>query len=65
MGESKRRREIGLPHNEKIRNNLKTTDCFFSSQFSINKFKNVYPAATFVTTALVLIIFQWGLSLTS
>ena len=66
MGEAKRRRELGLPPKSKKEKKTKTNEKQFSwSQFSINKLKNQYPAASFVTTALVLIVLQWGFSLNS
>ena len=66
MGEAKRRRDLGLPPKGKEKNKTKTNDVqFLLSQFSIIKLKNQYPAAPFVTTALVLIILQWGFSLNS
>tara|TARA_Y100001968_G_C19409266_1_gene745423 strand:+ start:953 stop:1153 length:201 start_codon:yes stop_codon:yes gene_type:complete len=66
MGEAKRRKELGLP--PKVKKEEKTRKFngqFSSSIFSINKLKSNYPAAPFVTTALVLIALQWGLSLNS
>tara|TARA_B100000579_G_C22517253_1_gene704400 strand:+ start:57 stop:257 length:201 start_codon:yes stop_codon:yes gene_type:complete len=66
MGEAKRRRELGLPPKAKKENKTNTYDRPFSfSQLSINKLKSQYPAAPFVTTALVLVVLQWGLSLNS
>ena len=66
MGEAKRRRELGLPPKSKKEKKTKTNEKQFSwSQFSIDKLKNQYPAAPFVTTALVLIVLQWGFSLNS
>ena len=66
MGEARRRRELGLPPKAKKESKAKTIDRKLSpSQFSINKLKSQYPAAPFVTTALFLIIAQWGFSLNS
>ena len=66
MGEAKRRRELGLPPKSKREKETKTNEKkFLWSQFSINKLKNQYPAAPFVTTALVLVVLQLGLSLNS
>ena len=66
MGEAKRRRELGLPPKSIRVKKTKTNGKQFSwSQFSFNKLKNQYPAAPFVTTALVLIVLQWGFSLNS
>ena len=65
MGEAKRRRELGLPPKRKKENNSKTNENNFWSQFSINTLKKQYPAAPFVTTALVLTVLQWGFSLNS
>ena len=66
MGEAKRRRELGLPPKN---NNLKKTKTnqvtSLLSKFSFNKLKSQYPAAPFVTTALIFIVIQWGLSLNS
>ena len=65
MGEAKRRKELGLPPKGK-KVNLGTDKSKFSwSKFSISKLKSQFPAAPFVTTALVLIVLQWGLSLNS
>ena len=63
MGEAKRRKELGLP--PKLNKNKKSNsneNKFSLSNFSVNNFKNQYPAAPFVTTALFLIIAQFGLS---
>ncbi len=66
MGEAKRRRELGLPPKVKKEKETKTNESQFSlSQFSINKLKSQYPAAPFVTTALFLLVLQWGFSLNS
>ena len=66
MGEAKRRKELGLPPKGKKKMNSKPNENKFSwSQFSINKLKSQYPAAPFVTTALFLIVLQWGFSLNS
>ena len=66
MGEAKRRRELGLPPKVTKKKNTDNNYGNFSlSNFSINKLKSQYPAAPFVTTALVLIILQWGISLYS
>ena len=66
MGEVKRRRELGLPPKAKKEKKTRTNESqFFLSEFSINKLKNQYPAAPFVTTALFLFILQWGFSLNS
>ena len=66
MGEAKRRRELGLPPKLKKENQTRTNESQLSwSQFSINKLKNQYPAAPFVTTTLILIALQWGFSLNS
>ena len=64
MGEAKRRRELGLP--PKAKKKTRTNEIKFSwSQFLINKLKIQYPAAPFVTTALFLLVLQWGFSLNS
>ncbi len=65
MGEAKRRRELGLPPKvKKVRR--RTNESQFSwSQLSFNKLKNNYPAAPFVTTALLLLVLQLGFSLNS
>ena len=61
MGEAKRRKELGLP--PKLKKKTKTKESPFSlSAFSIDKLKSQYPAAPFVTTALVLAVLQWGFS---
>jgi len=66
MGEAKRRRELGLPPKAKKENKTKSRKNQFSwSQFSFNKLKSSYPAAPFVTTALLFVILQWGFSLNS
>ena len=66
MGEAKRRKELGLPPKTNKDRNSKTNKTFFSwSAVSINKLKNQFPAAPFVTTALILVILQLGLSLNS
>ena len=66
MGEAKRRKKLGLPPRAKKNMAAKAKENRFSwSQFSINKLKAKYPAAPFVSTALVLIVLQWGLSLDS
>ena len=66
MGEAKRRRELGLPPKAKKERKSKTNENKFPwSQISINKLKGQYPAAPFVTTALVLIVLQLGFSLNS
>ena len=66
MGEAKRRRDLGLPPRSKREQRFSNNEHKFSwSQFSIEKLKNQYPAAPFVTTALVLIAIQWGFSLNS
>ncbi len=65
MGEAKRRRELGLPPKEKNQKKLKAMKKFSWSIFSVNKLKSDYPAAPFVTTALVLTLIQWGFSLNS
>ena len=63
MGEAKRKRELGLPPKAIKEKMTRTNDNRFTfSEFSINKLKSQYPAAPFVTTALVLIVLQWGLS---
>ena len=66
MGEAKRRKELGLPPKaKKIKNTRTIGEKFSLSQFSFNTLKSQFPAAPFVTTALVLIILQWGFSLNS
>ena len=65
MGEAKRRRELGLPPKGKKENKSRTNKKFSWSKISINKFKNEYPAAPFVTTAILLIVLQFGFSLSS
>ena len=66
MGEAKRRRELGLPPKAKKEKKTRTNESQFSwSQFSINKLKSQYPAAPIVTTALFLLVIQWGFSLNS
>lgn len=66
MGEARRRRELGLPPKAKKEKKTSTIDFqFLLSQFSINKLKSKYPAAPFVTTALVFICLQFGFSLNS
>tara|TARA_Y100001968_G_C19305836_1_gene691579 strand:+ start:266 stop:466 length:201 start_codon:yes stop_codon:yes gene_type:complete len=66
MGEAKRRRELGLPPRVKREDKTKYNESKFSwSQFSINKLKNQYPAAPFVSTALILTVLQFGFSLKS
>ena len=66
MGEAKRRKELGLPPKSKKEKRTKTNETKFSfSLFSIDKLKSYYPAAPFVTTALVLIVLQWAFSLNS
>ena len=66
MGEAKRRRELGLPPKLRREKNSKQNERKFSwSQLSINKLKSQYPAAPFVTTALVFIVLQLGFSLNS
>ena len=66
MGEAKRRKELGLPPKTKKEKKTSSKNGNFSiSQFSIDKLKSKYPAAPFVTTALILISLQWGFSLNS
>ncbi len=66
MGEAKRRKKLGLPpKTKKGRNSTINENKFSWSQISINNLKSQYPAAPFVTTALVLIVLQWGFSLNS
>ena len=66
MGEAKRRRELGLAPKAKKEKKTRTNEIqFLWSQFSINKLKSQYPAAPFVTTALFLLVLQWGFSLNS
>ncbi len=66
MGEAKRRRELGLPPKaKKEKKTINTDGQLLFSRFSINKLKSQYPAAPFVTTALILTVLQWGLSLNS
>ena len=66
MGEAKRRRDLGLPPKGKKEGMSKPKENNFSwSEFSINKLKNQYPSAPFVTTALFLIVLQWAFSLNS
>tara|TARA_Y100001968_G_C18876964_1_gene489867 strand:+ start:289 stop:489 length:201 start_codon:yes stop_codon:yes gene_type:complete len=66
MGEAKRRKELGLPPkaNKKTKNkNIESN--YLWSKFSVEKLKSQYPAAPFVTTALILSILQWGFTLNS
>tara|TARA_Y100001968_G_C19219266_1_gene648855 strand:- start:456 stop:656 length:201 start_codon:yes stop_codon:yes gene_type:complete len=64
MGEAKRRRKLGLSPKVKKENLTRINESKFSiSQYSINKLKSQFPAAPFVTTALVLITLQMGFSL--
>ena len=66
MGEAKRRKELGLPPRSKRVQNTKTKKIInIWSKFSYSKLKSQYPAAPFVTTALVLLILQFGFSLNS
>jgi len=65
MGEAKRRRELGLPPKKKKEKRTNTNESLLWSPISIDKLKSHYPAAPFVTTALVLIVLQWGISLNS
>ena len=66
MGEAKRRRELGLPPKSKREKKTKINEKQFSwSQISTSKLKNQYPAAPFVTTALLLIVLQLGFWLNS
>ena len=66
MGEAKRRKELGLPPKSKKDNKKRANKRqLMSPLFSINKILSQYPAAPFVTTALVLIVLQWGISLNS
>tara|TARA_Y100001968_G_scaffold159937_1_gene146200 strand:- start:645 stop:845 length:201 start_codon:yes stop_codon:yes gene_type:complete len=66
MGEAKRRKELGLPPKAIKKRKIKNIESNFSwSKFSIEKLKSQYPAAPFVTTALVLSILQWGFTLNS
>tara|TARA_Y100001968_G_scaffold268132_1_gene258362 strand:+ start:78 stop:296 length:219 start_codon:yes stop_codon:yes gene_type:complete len=66
MGEAKRRKQLGLTPKSIIDKRTRKNESQFSwSQFTINKLKNQYPAAPFVTTALVLIVLQWGFTLNS
>ena len=66
MGEAKRRKEHGLPPKAKKEKKTRTNEIqFLWSQFSINKLKSQCPAAPFVTTALFLLVLQWGFSLNS
>tara|TARA_Y100001968_G_C19167926_1_gene624166 strand:- start:614 stop:808 length:195 start_codon:yes stop_codon:yes gene_type:complete len=64
MGEAKRRRELGLPPKTKKDSKSKTTNSILSL-ISIEKLNSQYPAAPFVTTAIVLAILQFGFSLNS
>ena len=65
MGEAKRRKELGLPPKAKKEMKTRTKNKSSSSQFSINNLRSNYPAAPFVTTALVLLALQFGFSLNS
>ena len=63
MGEAKRRKKLGLP--PKTKKMTKANNDNFWSKLTFNKLKSQYPAAAFVTTALVLIVLQWKLTLNS
>lgn len=64
MGEAKRRRDLGLPPKVKRKEKINNTERQFSwSKLSFDKLKSQYPAAPFVTTALILTVLQFGLSL--
>tara|TARA_B100000214_G_scaffold342748_1_gene290764 strand:+ start:480 stop:680 length:201 start_codon:yes stop_codon:yes gene_type:complete len=66
MGEAKRRRDLGLPPKNKKGKQTKAYEGKFSwSKTSINKLKSRYPAAPFVTTALILLALQLGFTLNS
>ena len=66
MGEARRRRKLGLPpKTEKVSKSRTNKKPFSWSKASINKLKSQFPAAPFVTTALILLILQMGLSLNS
>ena len=66
MGEAKRRKAQGLPpKTKKARSSRTDKNNFLFSQVSFNKLKTQFPAAPFVTTALALIILQFGFSLNS
>ena len=61
MGEAKRRKELGLPPKAKKERKTKPNENMIPwSQFSINKLKSQYPAAPIASTALFLIVLQWG-----
>tara|TARA_Y100001968_G_scaffold160047_1_gene146271 strand:- start:218 stop:418 length:201 start_codon:yes stop_codon:yes gene_type:complete len=64
MGEAKRRKELGLPPKSNKKLVSKSNQNIIPwSKASINKLKSQFPAAPFVTTALVLLILQMGFSL--
>ena len=66
MGEAKRRRELGSPpKSNKDKKKIIKSSQFSWSQLSINKLKIQYPAAPFVTTALVLVVLQLGFTFKS
>tara|TARA_Y100001968_G_C19204268_1_gene641515 strand:+ start:70 stop:270 length:201 start_codon:yes stop_codon:yes gene_type:complete len=66
MGEAKRRKELGLPPKSKNKKKHNAKETILSwSKFYFGKFKNMYPAAPIVSTALFLLLLQWGFSLNS
>ena len=66
MGEAKRRKELGLPPKSNSKQNSKINKNIIPwSKVSIKKLRSQFPAAPFVTTALVLLILQISFSLNS
>ena len=66
MGEAKRRKELGLPPKIKKVSKIRNTENNISlSNFSINKLRSQYPAAPFVSVALILLVLQFGFALNS
>ena len=66
MGEAKRRRDLGLPPKGKKFKNRKIDESQdIWSKISLKKLKSQFPAAPFVTIALIFVILQWGFSLNS
>tara|TARA_Y100001968_G_scaffold118280_1_gene107736 strand:+ start:287 stop:487 length:201 start_codon:yes stop_codon:yes gene_type:complete len=66
VGEAKRRRELGLPPKAKKEKKSRTNENqSFFSRSSINKLRSQFPAAPFVSTALVLLVLQFSFWLNS
>ena len=64
MGEAKRRQELGLPPKSNRKPESKANKNIIAwSKISIKKLKSKFPAAPFVSTALILLILQLGFSL--